>query len=58
VIEIDEPVDGSFHRRRAAEEDSAAKMAASPIARALHCELAALHRLALRRARSADANSG
>lgn len=51
MIEVDAPIDRAFHTRRIAEEDAAAERTNTPLARALHLELAALHRMALRRAR-------
>lgn len=55
MIEIDEPIDRRFHKRRAEEEDAASLVAATSAASAMHRELAALHRIALQRSRGISA---
>jgi len=50
MIEIDDPAQIAFHRRRAAEEAEASEGASDAITRALHREFAALHIMALHRA--------
>jgi len=50
MIEIDDPTQIAFHRRRAAEETEASESAPDAVTRALHREFAALHVMALQRA--------
>jgi len=50
MIEIDDPAQIAFHRRRAAEETEASEGAPDAVTRALHREFAALHMMALQRA--------
>jgi hypothetical protein len=49
MITVDEPIDRAFHQRRMAEEEAAARDLPACVARSMHLELAALHRLALER---------